>query len=179
VREDGAPSAVVVQRVGHPPGMYLFFKWDWSRADAECRRSLGLNPNFAEAHHFRSYILLAMNRPEEALLEQKRATEIDPFEKPWALGRAYYFVRQYDASIQEFRLRAQSWDARVWVHPFLSKVYGFKGMEKESVQELEQDAQINRGEKAASAAEANRPQSPSAVRDPSSRGRRGGRAVAA
>jgi len=34
-----------------------------------------------------------------------------------------------------------------WVHYFLSRVYGFKGMEKESVQEL--DTQLNRGEKAA------------------------------
>jgi TolB-like protein/DNA-binding winged helix-turn-helix (wHTH) protein len=130
-------------------GMYLFGRWDWDRADAESRRSLELDPNFSEAHHLRSYILSAMNRPEEALEEQKRATEIDPFERPWALGRAYYKVRQYDAAIEEFRMRAQAASAAPWVHAFLSRTYGFKGMEKESEQELEEDTRINYGEKAA------------------------------
>lgn len=130
-------------------GVYLFGRWDWDRADAESRRSLELDPNFSEAHHLRSYILSAMNRPEEALEEQKRATEIDPFERPWALGRAYYKVRQYDAAIDEFRMRAQAASAAPWVHAFLSRTYGFKGMEKESEQELEEDTRINYGEKAA------------------------------
>jgi TolB-like protein/DNA-binding winged helix-turn-helix (wHTH) protein len=129
--------------------MYLFDKWDWQRADAESRRSLELDPNLSEAHHLRSYILLAMNRPQEALQEQRRATEIDPFLRPWALGRAYYYVRQYNAAIEEFRMRAQAGTAALWVHAFLSKVYGFKGMEKESEQELEEDTRINRGDKAA------------------------------
>ena len=48
-------------------GVYLFGRWDWARADAESRRALELDPNFSEAHHLRSYILFAMNRPEEAL----------------------------------------------------------------------------------------------------------------
>jgi TolB-like protein/DNA-binding winged helix-turn-helix (wHTH) protein len=130
-------------------GVYLFGKWDWGRADAESRRSLELDPNFSEAHHIRSYILFAMNRPDEALQEQKRATEIDPFERPWALGRAYYYARQYDASIEEFRMRAQAGTSALWVHSFLSQVYGFKGMEKESERELEEDARINFGEKTA------------------------------
>jgi len=130
-------------------GVYLFGKWDWDRADAESRRSLELDPNFSEAHHLHSYILFAMNRVPEALQEQKRATEIDPFERPWALGRAYYRVRQYDAALEEFRMRAQAGSAALWVHSFLSKVYGFKGMEEESVQEMEENARIHFGEKAA------------------------------
>jgi TolB-like protein/DNA-binding winged helix-turn-helix (wHTH) protein len=130
--------------------VYFFGKWDWDRADAESRRSLQLDPNFSEAHHLHSYILFAMNRPEEAMKEQKRATDIDPFERPWALGRAYYRVRRYDDAIQEFRMRAQAGSSALWVHYFLSKVYGFKHMDEESVQELEEDARIHRGEKVAS-----------------------------
>jgi TolB-like protein/DNA-binding winged helix-turn-helix (wHTH) protein len=129
--------------------VYLFGRWDWDRADAESRRSLELDPNFSEAHHLRSYILFAMNRPEEAMQEQKRATEIDSFERPWALGRAYYKVRQFDAALEEFRMRAQAGTAAPWVHLFLAKVYGFKGMEKECVHELEEHIRINNGEKAA------------------------------
>ena len=130
-------------------GVYFFGMWDWGRADAESRRSLDLDPNFSEAYHLRSYILFAMNRVQEALQAQRRATEIDPFLRPWALGRAYYRVRQYDAALEEFRLRAGAGSATGWVHSFLSRVYGFKGMDKESVQELEENARINYGNKAA------------------------------
>ena len=130
--------------------VYFFGKWDWERADVESRRSLELDPNFSEAHHLHSYILFAMNRVQEGLQEQKRATEIDPFLRPWALGRAYYRVRQYDAALEEFRMRASADSATGWVHSFLAKVYGFKGMDKESVHELEEDTRINHGEKAAS-----------------------------
>jgi len=130
--------------------MYFFGRWDWENADKESRRSIELDPNFSEAHHLHSYILFVMNRVREALQEQERATEIDPFLRPWALGRAYYRVRQYDAAIAEFRMRAQAGPvAASWVHDFLSRVYGFKGMDKESVQELEEDTRLNRGEKAA------------------------------
>jgi TolB-like protein/DNA-binding winged helix-turn-helix (wHTH) protein len=131
--------------------VYFFGKWDWDRAEAESRRSLQLDPNFSEAHHLHSYILFAMNRPEEAIQEQKQATDIDPFERPWALGRAYYRVRRYDDAIQEFRMRAQAGSSALWVHYFLSKVYGFKHMDKESVQEFEEDTRIHRGEKVAAA----------------------------
>jgi TolB-like protein/DNA-binding winged helix-turn-helix (wHTH) protein len=130
-------------------GVYFFGKWDWGRADAESRRSLELDPNFSEAHHLRSYILFAMNRVQEALQAQQRATEIDPFLRPWALGRAYYRVRQYDAALEEFHMRASADSATGWVHYFLSRVYGFKGMDKESVQELEESARIDYGNKAA------------------------------
>ncbi len=130
--------------------VYFFARWNWERADEESRRSLELDPNFSEAHHLRSYILFAMNRLPEALQEQEQATAIDPFLRPWALGRAYYRLRRYDDAIAEFRMRAQAGpSAASWVHDFLSRVYGFKGMDKESVQELIEDTRLNRGEKAA------------------------------
>jgi hypothetical protein len=46
-------------------------------------------------------------------------------------------------------MRASDVSTREWVHRYLSRVYGFKGMDKESVRELEEDIRINQGEKAA------------------------------
>jgi len=86
--------------------LYLFHAWDWNRAQAEARRAIELNPNLAAAHHLRCYILFALNRNAEALQEQKQATEIDPFAQPWHLGRAYLYLRQYDAAVNELRARA-------------------------------------------------------------------------
>jgi TolB-like protein/DNA-binding winged helix-turn-helix (wHTH) protein len=116
--------------------LYLFHAWDWNRAEAEARRAIELNPNLAAAHHLRSYILFALNRDAEALQEQKQATAIDPFAQPWHLGRAYLYLRQYDAAISELSARAavQKVDG---VEFILSDAYRFKGMEKEAVQHLE------------------------------------------
>ena len=116
--------------------LYLFHAWDWNRAEAEARRAIELNPNLAAAHHLRSYILFALNRDAEALQEQKQATAIDPFAQPWHLGRAYLYLRQYDAAISELSARAavQEGDG---VEFMLSDAYRFKGMDKEAAQHLE------------------------------------------
>ena len=116
--------------------LYLFHAWDWNRAETEARRAIELNPSLAAAHHLRCYILFALNRNAEALQEQKQATEIDPFAQPWHLGRAYLYLRQYDASINELSARAavQKVDGIEFI---LSDAYRFKGMNKEAVQHLE------------------------------------------
>jgi TolB-like protein/lipoprotein NlpI len=116
--------------------LYLFHTWDWNRAEAEARRAIELNPNLAAAHHLRCYILFALNRNAEALQEQKQATEIDPFAQPWHLGRAYLYLRQYDATINELSARAavQKIDGIEFI---LSDAYHFKGMNEEAAQHLE------------------------------------------
>ena len=106
---------------------YLFDAWDWQRADAESQRALALNPNSAEIHHLRSYILRSQNRDQEALEEQKRATQIDPFGRPWALGAAYIYLHQYDAAIDELQARASSHLQDFWLQEELAKAYWFKG----------------------------------------------------
>ena len=116
--------------------LYLFYAWDWNRAEAEAQRAIELNPNLAAAHHLRSYILFALNRNAEALQEQRQATEIDPFAQPWHLGRAYLYLRQYDAAINELSARAavQKVDGIEFI---LSDAYRFKGMNKEAARHLE------------------------------------------
>ena len=55
-------------------GIYLFERWDLEQADRESARTLSLDPNFAEGHHLRAYVLLALNRTEEAVEEQKKSS---------------------------------------------------------------------------------------------------------
>ena len=119
-------------------GLYLFGDWDPKRADTEAVRSLALDPNRAETHHLRAYILLALNRGQESIQEQKRSMELDPFARPWALGKVLMQQRQFDAAINEFRLRAEAERPDPQIHTMLSQVYRFKGMWKESLTELQQ-----------------------------------------
>jgi TolB-like protein len=118
--------------------LYFFGDWDCAHADAESQRAIALDSNYAEAHHLRSYILMAMNRPEEAVQEQKLGIEADPFQRPWALGFTYYLLRQFDAAITELRLRADANPGDGSTHLILADVYWLKGMFKEAAQEMEQ-----------------------------------------
>lgn len=117
---------------------YLFGSWDWRKAEKESLRALELNPDLAEAHHLHSFILIVSQRPDDALLEEKRAMELDPFAEPWALGDIYIYLHQFDAALSELRLRDQVQPNDPGVHFILSKVYWHKGMWKESQHEVEE-----------------------------------------
>jgi TolB-like protein len=116
--------------------VYLFAYWDPVRADQELARALQLDPSFAEAHHLRSKVLFALGRPDEALQEQKKSTEMDPFSRPWALTAALLKARQVDAAIEEGRTRERIQHDNVGVHNVLFFAYLMKGMEKDSADEL-------------------------------------------
>lgn len=121
---------------------YLFFAWDLPHADAESRRATDLDPNYAEGHHLRSYVLAAMNRAEESLREGKRATELDPFTHPWGLRYAYLQARQIDAAINDLRMRDQSYPEDLGTYFYLSESYWLKGMGKESAEVLEKALEL-------------------------------------
>jgi TolB-like protein/DNA-binding winged helix-turn-helix (wHTH) protein/Tfp pilus assembly protein PilF len=131
---------------------YLFYGWDPTRADAEAKRALDLRPNFAEAHYVRHYVLMALNRQDEAQVEEKRAVELDPFTRSWGLGSFYIQTRQYDSAINELRLQqvARPNDAEVLMN--LSEAYWLKGMYKESQQTLEEALRLQHQPELAAAA---------------------------
>jgi TolB-like protein/DNA-binding winged helix-turn-helix (wHTH) protein len=116
---------------------YLFYGWDPLRADEECRRAIALNPNYAEVHYLRHYVMLAMNRPDEATVEEKRSVELDQFARASGLGDFYLALRKYDAAIDELRLQSQVRQGDPWVHWSLADAYWLKGMYEHSEPEFE------------------------------------------
>lgn len=128
----------------------LFYKWDWQCADAESLQATELNPNYAEGHHVRSYALMVLNRSDEALQEQKRSTEIDPYSRPWALGSIYIQLRRYDEAIDDLKLRSNVLpDSDVAF--YLSEAYWHKGMWKESEDQVEKGWRLRNNDKMAEA----------------------------
>jgi TolB-like protein/DNA-binding winged helix-turn-helix (wHTH) protein/Tfp pilus assembly protein PilF len=118
-------------------GLYLFGDWNLRRADEESLRAIALNPNYAEARHLHCYVLTALNRLDEALEEQKRSTELDPFARPWALGLALIRARQFDAAVKDLRLRAEAQPQDAAIRFILSDVHWQMGTWKEYAQETE------------------------------------------
>jgi TolB-like protein/Tfp pilus assembly protein PilF len=54
------------------------YDWKFADAEAEFRKALELNPNYASGHQWYAEYLLSMGRYDEALAEIKRAQELDP-----------------------------------------------------------------------------------------------------
>lgn len=76
--------------------------WDWPGAEAELRQAIALNPNIASAHHWYSFYLDAMGRPDEALKEIERARDLDPYDAittVW-LEQVLYHARRYDDALR-------------------------------------------------------------------------------
>jgi TolB-like protein/DNA-binding winged helix-turn-helix (wHTH) protein len=122
-----------------------FCRWELKQAERESARAVELNPNFAEGHYFRGYILQALNQTNEAIEEQKKAMELDPFARPWALTYALIRAHQFDAALDEARLRSQAQPDNADLHEALSNAYHFKDMEKEAAREWETSFQLSRG----------------------------------
>jgi len=87
-----------------------------------------------------------LNRMDEAVQEEKKTMELDPFAKPFVLGFALIRARQFDAALNEARIRSGAQPNNAGLHHLLSYAYFFKGMEKESEEESERDLQLE-GEK--------------------------------
>lgn len=114
----------------------FFFSWNWEAAEREAARAVELNPRYSEAHHLRAYILLALQRDDEAVQEDRISMEIDPRIRPWALGFALLRTRQFDAALAELAARTEVQPDDTTLSEILSDLYWQKGMVAESVREL-------------------------------------------
>ncbi len=83
----------------------FYFDWDWSGAEAEFQRAIGLDPGWAAVHQWYSIYLLAAGRVAEALREIKLAREREPLSLAinTDLGFHYYYTRQYDETIKQLQ----------------------------------------------------------------------------
>ena len=54
------------------------YDFDWGAGEREYRRAIGLDPNYAEAHHQYGFLLAFRGRFDESLAEMQRASELDP-----------------------------------------------------------------------------------------------------
>ena len=115
----------------------LYGQWNWSQALAEVDRALVLEPKYAEAYHVRARIFTVLNRPQETIAAQRKAIELDPYARPWAMAYVFYFNRQYDAAEAEAlqRLEANPQDTNTL--EILTSIYSAKRKYKESVETQE------------------------------------------
>jgi len=110
------------------------YDWDWAGAEKEYKRAIELNPRYAPAHQWYGGYLQCMNRPEEAIKERLVAEDMDPLSPiiNFELGMAYYFQRDYDRAIDQFKKTLELDPDFPPVHQFLPAAYEQKGMYDEA-----------------------------------------------
>ena len=110
-------------------------EWDWPGAEREWKRTLELNPNFANAHAYYAHYLAIMKRAAEAVSHSERALELDPFNPLYhsLYGGVLVGLRRYDdalaAAHKAISIRADTSLA----YGVIQRVYLGKGMRKEQL----------------------------------------------
>jgi adenylate cyclase len=115
----------------------LYVHRDWPGAERNFRRGLELSPNFAEMHAHYAFCLVLFGRNEEALAEMRRAFDLDPLSPRFGFGsaRLFFFMRQYDAALDQFRKTLELDPSWAFAHEWLGDAYEKKNMSKEAIGE--------------------------------------------
>ena len=93
----------------------LKYEWDWPGAEEAFKRSIQINPSYAQARVSYSFYLQAMGRQEEAIREAEEARSIDPL-SPAAninLGWQYLQADRPERARQQFESTAEL-DPYIW-----------------------------------------------------------------
>jgi len=79
--------------------------FDWAVAEAQHRRAIEINPNYATAHHWYGFHLLMEGRFDEALEQMLQARRLDPLSPSimQSLGWCYYQMRRFNESLATYR----------------------------------------------------------------------------
>ncbi|MEO5817514.1 MAG: protein kinase [Gemmatimonadaceae bacterium] len=74
------------------------YDWDWDLADAEFQRAIELDPRYATAHQWYSFLLASSGRVEEAIISGHTAQELDPASVSVrrSLAWLYIYARRYE-----------------------------------------------------------------------------------
>jgi len=85
--------------------LQFIYDWDWERALGSFRRALELNPAYATAHQWYSFLLMVLNEREEALTEIHRALDLDPASVSIrrSVGFLHYYSRQHETAIEHLQ----------------------------------------------------------------------------
>jgi TolB-like protein len=121
------------------------FEWDWLGAEEEFNRAIELNPGCVEAYHWRSTLLSMLGRQAEALREKKKALAMDPLSVVIGtdLARMFYFARDYDQSLDQYRSVLEMDPNFGPAHLWMAHVYEQKGLFEEAIAELKTGVQLS------------------------------------
>ena len=123
-----------------------YYDFDFSQANREFQRAIELNPNYATGHQqYGNNTLSALGRFHEAIVEGKRAVELDPLSLVinTDLGMNYYYARRYDEAIEQLRKTLEMDPGYYYAHVNLGQVLGAKRAFDEAISEYQKARALN------------------------------------
>ena len=122
-----------------------YYEWDWAGSEREHKRAIELSPNYATAHHWYALFLSVLGRHEEALVEMRRAQELDPLSLIINTNVAWchHFARRYDEAIDQFKKTLEMDVNYALAHSRLGDTYVQKRMYREAISELGKAASLS------------------------------------
>jgi TolB-like protein/DNA-binding winged helix-turn-helix (wHTH) protein/Flp pilus assembly protein TadD len=127
--------------------LQMIFHRDVNRAEAELRRALQVNANYATAHLWYGLLLAQTGRFQEATSQFEQAHALDPLSPVMnnALSLPAYYARDWDQVIERSQ-RALHFGSSSWLpHQYLGLGYAGKGLLEQSLSEFEISAQLSDG----------------------------------
>ncbi|MES3035609.1 MAG: protein kinase [Gemmatimonadota bacterium] len=85
--------------------VHLYYHWDLKRGEAEFKRAIELNDDYAIGHQWYANLLMSDGRFDEAVREMRRAQQRDPV-SPTAIaaeGWVHYYAGDYASAMQVFQ----------------------------------------------------------------------------
>jgi len=121
------------------------YDWDWTSAEAQYKRALELNPNYAVSHHWYSHYLTAMGRTEESLVASKRCLELDPLDLVINIHMAWHhqFARQYEEAVEQCWKTNELHPNSFWPPYFFGMAYQQQGKIAAAAAEYQQAIQMS------------------------------------
>jgi TolB-like protein/Flp pilus assembly protein TadD len=116
---------------------------DWSGAEREFKRALELKSSYVMAHEWYAEYLAALGRHDEAVVEIKKAQQLDPLAVPVnrAVGWILYFARRYDQAIEELQKALAMDPGFLGARLVLWWVYVAKGAPQEAITDIRREAE--------------------------------------
>jgi len=126
---------------------YLYFDWDWAKADEEFRRAIAANPNYPTAHQWYAECLYAAGRFDEAIAQAKRAQELDPLSPiiNGSLAATYLYARRYEEALEQYKKTYQMDPNIDIVDTDMAFTYALKKMYPESINAFQQIITLDNG----------------------------------
>lgn len=117
----------------------MHYSYDWAAAAREFERALEINPNYVTAHVWRSTCYAVLNQLGEAVVEARRAEELDPFAVVTMneLAKNFYYARKYDEAIERFIRSLETEPDSAYLHKGLAETYAQESMFREAKHEIE------------------------------------------
>ena len=122
------------------------YDFDASQAIREFQRAIELNPNYAIAHQqYGNNTLSALGRFDDAIVEGKRAVELDPLSLVinTDMGSDYYYARRYDEAIAQLHKTLEMDPGFYIAHLVLGQVLDAKGDRDAAIVECQKARALN------------------------------------